>query len=96
MEGLLPPIFPQASFEAMGAEMGGMFKAFKDPIRGHKMVIAENVFLKRVIPGFVNLTLTPEELAAYKAPFADPLARTAARQCVGGSVRGRNCRQQRS
>lgn len=69
MEGLLPPIFPQPSFEAMGPEMGGMFKAFKDPVQGHKMVIAENMFLERVLPEFVNRTLTPEELAAYKAPF---------------------------
>lgn len=76
MEGLLPPVFPQPSFEAMGPEMGGMFKAFKDPAQGHKMVISENMFLERILPGFVNRTLTPEELAAYKAPFASEADRT--------------------
>ncbi len=70
MEGVLPPIFPQPSFEAMGPEMGGMFKAFKDPAQGHKMVISENMFLERILPGFVNRPLTQDELAAYKAPFA--------------------------
>lgn len=34
MEGVLPPIFPQPSFEAMGEEMGGMFRALRDPQTG--------------------------------------------------------------
>lgn len=28
MQGVLPPIFPQPSFEAMGDELGDLFRAF--------------------------------------------------------------------
>jgi haloalkane dehalogenase len=54
MEGVLPPAFPQPSFEAMGPEMGGMFRAFKDPVQGRQMVIEQNVFIEGILPQFVS------------------------------------------
>lgn len=75
MEGLLPPIFPQPSFEAMGPEMGGMFKAFKDPQQGVEMVINNNMFIEQVLPGFVNRNLSDIEMNTYRAPYVDPAAR---------------------
>lgn len=75
MEGVLPPTFPQPTFEAMGEEMGGMFRAFKNPEQGHKMVIEDNMFIEKVLPGFVNRPMSDAEMAAYRKPFTDPAAR---------------------
>ncbi len=75
MEGVLPPAFPQPSFEAMGEEMGNMFRAFKDPVAGSKLVVENNIFIERVLPGFVNRTLTAAEMDFYRAPWRDPQTR---------------------
>lgn len=72
MEGVLPPIFPQPSFEAMGEEMGGIFRALKDPAKGRELVVGQHMFVERILPGFVNRPLGPEAMAAYRGPYADP------------------------
>ena len=72
MEGVLPPIFPQPSFEAMGEEMGGMFRAFKDPVQGKELVIDNNMFIEQVLPGFVNRPLSKKALDVYRAPYLKP------------------------
>ncbi|BAU46696.1 haloalkane dehalogenase [Sulfurifustis variabilis] len=69
MEGVLPPIFPQPSFEAMGPEMGGMFRAFKDPVQGRQMVIANHMFVEQILPNFVNRSLGPVAMAEYRRPY---------------------------
>lgn len=69
MEGVLPPGFPVPSFESMGEEMGGMFKAFKDPVMGHKMVIVDNMFVEQVLPSFVNRTLGAAAMKEYRSPY---------------------------
>lgn len=77
MEGVLPPIFPQPSFEAIGEEMGGMFRAFKDPVQGNELVIEQNMFVEQVLPGFVQRPLSEEDMEAYRRPFLDPADRGA-------------------
>lgn len=69
MEGVLPPAFPAPSFEAMGPEMEKMFRAFKDPVLGPRVVMDENIFVEQILPGFVNRTLGEEAMRAYRAPF---------------------------
>lgn len=69
MEGVLPPGFPVPSYQAMDAEMGNMFRAFNDPVEGPKLVMDENMFVEKVLPGFVNRTLGDEAMAAYRTPF---------------------------
>ncbi len=69
MEGVLPPGFPVPSLEAMGPEMGDMFRAFRDPVEGSKIVMDENIFVEKVLPDFVNRALGEEAMAAYRAPF---------------------------
>jgi len=69
MEGVLPPAFPAPSFEAMGPEMEKMFRAFKDPLEGPRIVMDENMFVEQVLPGFVNRPLGEEAMRAYRAPF---------------------------
>jgi len=70
MEGVLPPAFPVSSYEAMGEEMGNMFRAFKDPVKGYKLVVQDNMFIEKILPGFVNRTLGEDAMRVYRAPFA--------------------------
>jgi len=75
MEGVLPPAFPQPSYEAMGEEMGGMFRAMRDPIQGREMVIDNNMFVEQVLPGFVNRTLGEKAMTEYRRPYLDLASR---------------------
>ncbi len=75
MEGVLPPTLPFASFEAMGPEMGNMFKAFKDPIKGQELVIDNNMFVEQILPGFVNRPLDEEAMNQYRAPHTELVSR---------------------
>jgi haloalkane dehalogenase len=45
------------------------FKAFRTPGIGERLILEENVFLERVLPGSVVRTLSQEELEEYRAPF---------------------------
>lgn len=69
MEGVVPPGFPVPSLEAMGPEMGNMFRAFRDPVEGPKIVMDENIFVEKVLPDFVNRALGEEAMTVYRAPF---------------------------
>lgn len=71
MEDVLPPAFPQPSFEAMGPEMGGMFRAFKDPVQGRQMVIEQNVFIEGILPQFINRPLGDAAMTEYRRPYRD-------------------------
>jgi haloalkane dehalogenase len=71
MEGVLPPGFPFASYEAMGDELGNMFKAFNHPEKGAELVIENNLFVEKVLPGYVNRQLGKEAMNTYRAPYKD-------------------------
>ncbi len=75
MEGVLPPVFPQPSFEAMGEEMGNMFRALRDPLQGEELVIENNIFVEQILPGFINRPLDEAAMNAYRAPYLEKSAR---------------------
>ncbi len=70
MEGVLPPAMPQPSYEAMGEEMGGMFRALQDEEQGYEMVMEGNFFVEGILPMMVNRTLGERAMQAYGAPYA--------------------------
>jgi haloalkane dehalogenase len=47
----------------------GLFQAFRSPA-GDALVLDKNTFVERVLPGSILRELSPEEMAAYRAPFA--------------------------
>jgi haloalkane dehalogenase len=47
-----------------------VFQAFRSPA-GEEMVLDKNVFVERVLPGSILRHLDPEEMAVYRAPFAE-------------------------
>ena len=67
MEAIVTPL-EWADFPGAGRRI---FEGFRSPA-GEQMVLAKNVFVENVLPGSVLRSLSPEEMAHYREPFADP------------------------
>jgi len=52
-----------------------VFRGFRTPKVGEKMIFEKNVFIENVLPGSIVRRLSPEEMDAYRAPFLDPASR---------------------
>ncbi|HEV7325843.1 MAG TPA: haloalkane dehalogenase [Bosea sp. (in: a-proteobacteria)] len=52
-----------------------LFKAFRTPGQGEKLILDDNVFIERVLPGSVLRQMAPEELDTYRRPFPNPASR---------------------
>lgn len=52
-----------------------MFKRLRHPVKGRRMIIDKNFFIKWVVPMMIVRKLSDEEKAAYAAPFLDPASR---------------------
>lgn len=46
-----------------------MFRKFRTPGIGEKLIMEDNVFIERILPGSIKRRLADEEMAAYRAPF---------------------------
>jgi haloalkane dehalogenase len=46
-----------------------LFRRFRTPGAGERLILEENVFVERVLPGSVVRPLSAEEMAVYRAPF---------------------------
>ena len=75
MEGVLPPAFPMASYEAMGEEFGEMFRNLRDPEIGRQMVMVENQFVTGILPQLISRPLGEVAVATYGAPYLQQDAR---------------------
>jgi haloalkane dehalogenase len=42
---------------------------------GEQLVLEQNVFIEQILPGAILRKLSPEEMAAYRAPFPDARSR---------------------
>jgi len=48
-----------------------LFGAMRSPA-GEEMILEKNIFVERILPGSILRDLTPEEMAEYRRPFAEP------------------------
>ena len=48
-----------------------MFQLMRSPA-GEELVLQKNVFVERILPASILRTLRPEEMEAYRRPFAEP------------------------
>jgi len=55
-------------------EAGGIFRALRSEA-GEQMVLRDNAFVEMVLPRAIMRKLTDEEMAAYRAPFSEAVAR---------------------
>lgn len=70
MEGVVPPAFPQPSYEAMGEQTGGMFRDMRDPEKGRQMIMENNMFVTDILPMMIDRPLGDAARAEYAAPYA--------------------------
>jgi haloalkane dehalogenase len=52
-----------------------MFRKFRTPGEGEKLILEANAFVEQVLPSWNQRKLTEEEMSVYRAPFATPQAR---------------------
>ncbi|MBK81498.1 MAG: haloalkane dehalogenase [Gammaproteobacteria bacterium] len=67
MEAIVRPL----TWEEWPDAATGVFRGFRSEA-GEKMVLEDNVFVERVLPGSVLRGLTEAEMAVYRRPFARP------------------------
>jgi haloalkane dehalogenase len=70
-------IRPMAGWEEFHQreEARALFRRFRTPCEGERLILEENIFVERVLPASVLRGLTEAEMAVYRAPFATPAAR---------------------
>ena len=52
-----------------------IFRKFRTPGEGEKLILEGNAFVERVLPGAILRKLSAEEMAVYRAPFPTPQSR---------------------
>jgi haloalkane dehalogenase len=52
-----------------------LFRKFRTPGVGEKLILEDNVFVERVLPGSMIRKLSDAEMAVYRAPFPTPQSR---------------------
>jgi haloalkane dehalogenase len=52
-----------------------LFKAFRTPGVGERLILEENAFIEQVLPRTAVRALSDEEMNAYRAPFPTPASR---------------------
>jgi haloalkane dehalogenase len=72
MEAIVKPL----SWDEWPERAREVFRGFRTPGIGEKMILEKNVFIENVLPGSILRTLTAEEMDAYRAPFLEPRSRT--------------------
>ncbi|MGF1457215.1 MAG: haloalkane dehalogenase [Alphaproteobacteria bacterium] len=74
MEPIIPPAFPVADFSGFGASRE-LFEGMRTPGIGEKLVLEQNLFVERILPGSILRPLSEREKAAYGAPYPTPASR---------------------
>lgn len=52
-----------------------LFQTFRTPGAGRELIVEQNVFIEKVLPGAVVRGLTEAEMQHYRAPFLEPASR---------------------
>lgn len=58
-----------------GSPKREIFRKFRTPGEGEDLILRDNAFVERVLPGSILRDLTAEEMAVYRAPFQTPQSR---------------------
>jgi haloalkane dehalogenase len=68
-------LMPMPNLQAFPVEMQEMFQAFRSPDVGWDLIVNQNAFIERVLPGAILRKLTEEEMSRYREPFLEPKSR---------------------
>ncbi len=66
MEAIVRPI----NWDEFNADARPVFEGFRSPA-GEKMVLENNIFVERVLPGSILRKMTDEEMSVYRRPFSN-------------------------
>jgi haloalkane dehalogenase len=58
-----------------GSQAREIFRKFRTPGEGEKLILEDNAFVERMLPGGMRHKLSDEEMAVYRAPFPTPASR---------------------
>jgi haloalkane dehalogenase len=72
LEAILRPI---PSWQAVSDSFRDMFRAFRAPETGWELIVNENLFIERGLPGGVLRQLSKAETDRYREPFIEPKSR---------------------
>ena len=68
-------LMPLPDFQAFPDGIREMFRAFRSPDQGRKLIIDQNIFIERVLPNAILRKLSEEEMNRYREPFLEPKSR---------------------
>ncbi len=68
MEAIVAPV---PGWDAWPEQVRSVFQGFRSPA-GEEMILENNMFVEGVLPGAIIRTLSDEEMAEYRRPFANP------------------------
>ena len=71
MEALVRPV----SWDEWPRTVRPLFEAFRTPEVGWDLVVNQNAFVERVLPGAIQRSLSEAEMARYREPFREPASR---------------------
>ena len=77
MEAIVRPL----QWSEWSQQAVAIFKALRSPA-GDEMILKNNIFVERILPGSIIRKLSAEEMDAYRKPFVQPASR-GARRCRG-------------
>jgi len=72
---MMEAILRNIPWEEFPKELVELFRGFRTPGVGEPLVLEQNVFVERVLPGAILRKLSEAEMAAYRAPFPDAKSR---------------------
>jgi haloalkane dehalogenase len=68
-------IWPMPTWDDFHVAGREIFRDFRTPGIGEKMILEGNAFVEQILPGATIRKLTDDEMAAYRAPFPTPESR---------------------
>lgn len=71
MEAVIRPLF----WKEFSLIPRFLFKRFRHPIKGPKMIVKNNFFVEKALPAFMVRKLTQEEMDYYREPFLEEASR---------------------
>lgn len=71
MEAIMRP----ARWASLGRPQRFLFKRMRHPVKGERMIVKKNFFIKRLLPMMVVRKLSDAEMDVYRAPYVDPKSR---------------------
>lgn len=63
-------VMPLPAWDDWPEKARGIFQGFRSP-KGEDLILNRNLFIEAVLPSSIMRPLTDEEMATYRAPFAD-------------------------